>query len=139
MISHLTSWDARGRTATEEVDEAREECEVAALKSSAEPECNPDSFQATEAAGAELRDGDADAGARRVEEAGEARSFAIAIARIANSLCNSQVFLEDRLSKTSSCCAFGNGPLSPAPDIYTPCRCGSIWCPLALVHGGGRL
>lgn len=97
-MSHPTSWDARGRTAltaTEEVDDAREECEVAALKSSAEPECNPDSFQATEAAGAELRDGDADAGARRPEEAGEARSFAIAIAiaiaRIANSLCNSQV------------------------------------------------
>ena len=69
------------------------------------PECNPDSFQATEAAGAELRDadGDADAGARRVEEAGEARSFAIAIAiaGIANSLCNSQELM-DRLSKTSS-------------------------------------
>lgn len=100
-MSHPTSWDARGRTAltaTEEVDDdAREECEVAALKSSAEPECNPQSFQATEAAaaaGAELRDGDgdADAGARRPEEAEEARSFAIAIAivRIANSLCNSQ-------------------------------------------------
>lgn len=78
-MSHPTFWDARGRaalTATEEVDEAREECEVTALKSSAEPECNPDSFQATEAAGAELRDadGDADAGARRVEEAGEARA-----------------------------------------------------------------
>lgn len=103
-MSHPTSWDARGRTAltaTEEVDDAREECEVAALKRSAEPECNPDSFQATEAAGAELRDGDgdADAGARRPEEAGEATSFAIAIAiaRIANSLCNAQVKLADRV------------------------------------------
>jgi hypothetical protein len=104
-MSHPTSWDARGRTAltaTEEVDDdAREECEVAALKSSAEPECNPHSFQATEAAaaGAELRDGDgdADAGARRPEEAEEARSFAIAIARIANSLCNSQVSRQQAL------------------------------------------
>lgn len=69
-------------TAAGEVDDdARGE--VAALKSSAASECNPDSFQATEAAVADLRDGDADAGgARRPEEAGEAMSFAIAIARI---------------------------------------------------------